>query len=357
MRANFSCDVSQWQSTAIDWSAVRSAGKDFVFVRATKGDATHPEAVDTRLAPNVTGAWQAGMLVGVYHTALPDAGVNDAQIEAQWFLQNASQYIQPGFMRPVVSVEFGSGLGKAALTQWVETFIDHVETATGVEPLIYTNSNYATNFLGMSLKDNDLWLARWNSVLPNPQSDQPETPSGYANPYGIWNEPFAGPPSHGAWSFWQYSSTQMVPGITANFTDTNVYQGNVSSLTTNFVIPPATEAFPSIGINFGPDETAVPSGYINFGNKTFGSVFGLQMGWDAPGVQLFSRAGGVAADQRYRTYAMPNQWGGSSRTFELAVPNGTYQVRAVAGSPDQVGNTHKFFAEGNTLVSAVNNSV
>src|SRR5215217_9613824 len=59
-------DVSHWQGT-INWPQVRSAGKEFAFVKATEST----NYVDPTAAGNVANARAAGLLVGVYHFARP----------------------------------------------------------------------------------------------------------------------------------------------------------------------------------------------------------------------------------------------------------------------------------------------
>jgi len=78
-------DVSYHQGP-IDWGQVASAGKRFAFVRATAGTLT----ADTAYGTNRSGARAAGLAVGSYHFANPDAAVNDAGNEATWFLQHCA---------------------------------------------------------------------------------------------------------------------------------------------------------------------------------------------------------------------------------------------------------------------------
>ena len=351
-------DVSQFQGT-IDWNQVRDAGKEFAFVRATIGGSGNSPNLDTKFLSNMSGGAAAGMLLGVYHRAKPDAAANDAVDEANWFLANAAQYMTAGWLRPVVDIEGSDvgGLNKAAVSAWVNTFSDTVEAALGVSPIVYANTDTATNLLDTSVSaDHDLWIARYNTGTVDAQNDQPQTPSGYPNPYGAWNEPFGSTtPSHGAWNFWQYTNQGTLPGITENYVDLNVFHGDRATLESELVFaqPPATF---QAAVKFGPYETATPSGYVNFADQTFTNVLGYQMGWNAAGAKLFT-PGGNPPDQRYRTYAMPNDYNGLSRSFEVAVPNGSYRVRVVAGSPTEYGNTHKFWAEGVSVVSGVNNSV
>ena len=55
-------DVSKWQGT-VDWAAVRAAGTQFVFIKATEGG----DHVDDRFLENWNGAGAVGIPRGAYH--------------------------------------------------------------------------------------------------------------------------------------------------------------------------------------------------------------------------------------------------------------------------------------------------
>src|SRR5690348_14548531 len=112
-------DVSHWQGT-INWASVASSGKKFAFQKATEGT----NYIDPTVGTNTAGAQANGVLVGVYHFAHPDT--NSAAAEAAYFLSNAANYIKPGFLQPVLDLEDGSSLGKAALSTWAATWCDTV---------------------------------------------------------------------------------------------------------------------------------------------------------------------------------------------------------------------------------------
>jgi lysozyme len=205
-------DVSYHQG-AIDWSRVAGAGTQFAFIRTTAGTLT----ADTSYAANRSGARAAGLLVGSYHFAKPDATANDAANEASWFLRNAT--ISTGDLRPVLDLEASNGLDPASLTVWAQTWLAKVTAATGVRPIIYTNSV----FWSSSMANTDwfarngygfLWIAHWTSA------SQPTIPA-------------AGWAGHG-WTFWQHSSRGTVPGI-SGAVDLDRFNGQ--SLPTSLIVP------------------------------------------------------------------------------------------------------------------------
>jgi lysozyme len=184
-------DVSYHQGT-IDWPQVATGGKRFAFVRATAGTLT----ADTAYWTNLSGARVAGLAVGSYHYANPDTAPNDAANEASWFLRNAS--VASGDLVPVLDFETSNGLDAASLTAWAQTWLSQVSAATGVRPIIYTTPNFWLT----SMADTDwfarngysvLWIANWTTA------SQPTVPAGGWGGSG--------------WTFWQHSSTGIVPGI------------------------------------------------------------------------------------------------------------------------------------------------
>jgi uncharacterized protein YraI len=88
----------------------------------------------------------------------------------------------------------------------------YVEEHTGVEPVIYCNSYFASTFLDSRVTQYDLWIANWNVESPNT---------------GAWD----------TWAFWQYevSESGFVPGISGRC-DLDLYNGDLDNLEQNFVI-------------------------------------------------------------------------------------------------------------------------
>jgi GH25 family lysozyme M1 (1,4-beta-N-acetylmuramidase) len=183
-------DVSHWQGT-INWTQVHNSGVTFAFMKATQG----ADYADPTFQTNIQGAHDNGILAGPYHFATPYTdGVNDAVAEADWFVANIGGYLTPGHLRPVLDLEQGSSLGKAVLSAWVCDFENRVKQQTGVEPIIYCNTNYATNYLNSTVANYTLWIANWTY-------DTTKLPG-----IGVFNN----------WAFWQWSNKTSVPGISGN---------------------------------------------------------------------------------------------------------------------------------------------
>jgi lysozyme len=232
-------DVSHWQGT-INWTSVFNAGKKFAFQKSTEAD----NYVDPTMATNMANGKAAGLLMGAYHFPDPtsvtdtnaDGLADDAVAEANWFYAQAGQYMIPGYLKPVLDMEAGSGLGKTNLSKWTNDFCTRIQQLTGVDPIIYANNNYAANFLNSTVTTHKLWLAS----ITYTDAQALGTTSPPASTSGAWNT--AGK----TWDFWQYSWTGSVSGISGNV-DMDVYTGDLTSLQNNFLIgsPPATPATPS----------------------------------------------------------------------------------------------------------------
>lgn len=203
-------DVSRWQYN-IDWNAVAATDKKFAFIKATDSQ----DIDDPRFRVNGPGATNAGLVVGVYHFATPysytrtsgiDLSTNDAVAEAEWFVQRAGAYMQPGNLPPVLDLEVNESLGKTVLSNWAADFLDHVELLAGVRPIIYANTYWASTFLDANVVDTDLWVANWGA------SSNPPT--------GTWDD----------FAFWQYTDSGILDGVTGNTVDFNRFYGTPDDL-------------------------------------------------------------------------------------------------------------------------------
>jgi alpha-tubulin suppressor-like RCC1 family protein len=91
-------------------------------------------------------------------------------------------------------------------------------------------------------------------------------------------------------------------------------------------------------INFQPVGTEVPAGYFADTGQVYGDRgHGLFYGWNADNsANIFARNSLVSPDQRYDTLAYLDR--GGSFSWEIAVPNGFYQVHFVRG--DAIPQSH-----------------
>jgi len=207
-------DVSHHQGS-INWTMVANDGKVFAFCKATEGMTYH----DPNFSTYMVNGNAAGMVMGAYHFARPDN--NSALQDANNFLSRAQNYIGEGYLPPVLDLEDPNAsthldqiYTSTQLTNWVQDWLNRVETQTGIRPIIYTNSHYA-GYLNSSLNSYGLWIAK-----PGTSPSTPPTNLGH------WNN----------WMFKQYSWYGSVNGISGNV-DLDVYHGTVNDF--NTMIHPA----------------------------------------------------------------------------------------------------------------------
>lgn len=195
-------DVSHWQGT-IDWTRVAASGKRFAFIKASEDT----DFIDNRYATNRAQAKGAGLFVGAYHFARPERVAGDAAAEADHFVATAG--MTSGELRPVLDLEVTGGLSRSELQAWTGEFMERLYERLGVRGIIYTSPSFWRNAMGdtnwFATNGYDvLWIAHWTTS---------SAPSAAAGGWG-----------GSGWTFWQYTSSGRVPGITGRV-DLNRYNG------------------------------------------------------------------------------------------------------------------------------------
>jgi lysozyme len=190
-------DVSVYQGT-IDWTKVKTAGIEYAFIRVSDG----LNSPDSKFAANWAGAKAAGVLRGVYQFFEPG---QDAIAQADMMIAKMGT-LGADDLSPVIDVEATGGLPPTAVAAKVKAWVDHVKAVTGRLPIIYSGYYFWNGQVGGA---NDLpsplWVAAY--VKPCPQVPSP------------WTK----------WSFWQYSSTGAVSGISGNV-DMDTFWGTRADL-------------------------------------------------------------------------------------------------------------------------------
>lgn len=200
----YGIDVSRWQGD-INWTSVFTEGKRFAFCKATEGS----DFTDPKFANNYVSGRSAGLKLGMYHFARPLN--NLALTEARFFVSVVRPALVQGNLVPVLDLESGDTLGKAALSAWARTFCAEVERLTLLKPIIYLNRNYAANYIDADLATYPLWIAA-------PGFD----PGSPVPGLGPWTD----------WTFQQYSWTGRLNGIGGSSvnTDLNAFRGTDADL-------------------------------------------------------------------------------------------------------------------------------
>ena len=197
-------DVSSHQGN-INWSAVRSAGEDFAFVRSGVGNHTP----DDTFPGNYDRAKAAGLIPGAYHAADPDLGSNDAILEAQWFASRlGSRTKGNGELPPVLDLELNAThMSQTQMRDWTQDFLEELERLTGKKPIIYTSPAFWEKQLGDTnlFRAYPLWIAHY-------EVSKPRIPGG-------WDH----------YTFWQYTPKGTVSGVSGPV-DRNRFNGTINDL-------------------------------------------------------------------------------------------------------------------------------
>ncbi len=103
-------------------------------------------------------------------------------------------------------------------------------------------------------------------------------------------------------------------------------------------------------VNFQPAGVPVPSGFVADTGLVYGDRGnGFTYGWDADNTaNTRDRDNTSSPNQAYDTFNHTEK--SADRTWNILVPNGTYNVHLVAGDADATDSTFKFNVEGNLLL-------
>jgi lysozyme len=182
-------DVSKYQGK-IDFEKVKAAGIRYVFVRATEG-ITYQDAF---FKQNLDEAREAGLVIGAYHFYETD---DDPVSQLNNFTSLVT--LQAGDLPPVVDIEKLHDNDQVDLTENIQIYLNGLERHYKTKPIIYSGKNFANKYI-TSFSDYPLWLAEYQSLYPT-------LPQG-------WDK----------WTFWQYSQTGKVDGISGDV-DINRFNG------------------------------------------------------------------------------------------------------------------------------------
>lgn len=184
--ANYSgIDISNWQGS-IDFSEVRNAGVQLVYIQATEGNFY----TDPYLQEFYEGAKDNGLLVGFYHFYSPAVS---AQEQADYFTNAISGLTSDCVL--ILDLEEAGGYSASDLSSIAVDFLKIVENDSKLKAGIYSYASFANNNIttGYGLEEYPLWIAEYGSSAPESNS--------------IWGSSYAG---------WQYSDTGNISGISTN---------------------------------------------------------------------------------------------------------------------------------------------
>jgi GH25 family lysozyme M1 (1,4-beta-N-acetylmuramidase) len=197
-------DVSHWQGS-INWTTVRNQGARFAYMKATEGTTFH----DPNFNANYPNSFNAGLVRGAYHFALPDR--TSGATQANYFASNGGGWSADNQTLPgALDIEYNPygatcyGLSQGGMVNWIADFINTYHARTGRWAVIYTTTDWWTmctgNYPGFA-NNNPLWIARYSSSVG-------ALPAGW-----------------GFYTFWQWADAGVFPG------DQDVFNGTATRLT------------------------------------------------------------------------------------------------------------------------------
>lgn len=191
-------DVSKFQRD-INWEAVKQMQVDkirisFTFIKATEG-ITRQDAAFKR---NWQKAGKAGLIRGAYHFFY---STRDPIKQAINF-RNVVQ-LESGDLPPVLDIEIHNNQPAAVIRSTAKIWLEEMEKAYGVKPIIYTNLKFYNTYLGDEFNEYPLWIAHYY------QKERPRV--------------------NREWLFWQHSDIGRVNGI-KTIVDFNVFRGDSAAL-------------------------------------------------------------------------------------------------------------------------------
>ncbi|WP_225028474.1 glycoside hydrolase family 25 protein [Xinfangfangia pollutisoli] len=192
-------DVAKYQGQ-IDWATARANGVNFAFIKATEGG----DRVDERFHDHWRGAGRAGLRRGAYHFFYH---CRPASEQAAWFIRHVPK--TAGMLPPVLDMEWTPfspsctiRRDSATIRAEAKVFIAALTRHYGTRPILYTSIDFFEDNEMWKVQGADFWL---RAVAKHPQ------------------DLYDGHP----WTFWQYSSTGLVPGISGKV-DLNVFAGSAA---------------------------------------------------------------------------------------------------------------------------------
>ena len=200
-------DVSSWQRN-IDFSAVRNAGIEIVYMKSSEGSSY----IDPYFETNYRNAKANGLKVGFYHYVTART-TEQARAQATFFAKVISGK-EPDCRLAMDFENFGN-LSTTQVNEISRIFLETLESLTNKEVLIYSNAYSARTIFSSSLTNYPLWVANYGVSEPGDN--------------GKWS----------TWVGWQYTDTGRISGI-SGYVDRDYFTDGVLLSTTTPIPEPET---------------------------------------------------------------------------------------------------------------------
>jgi len=209
-------DISTFDGK-IDWKAVREAGIEFVYIKATEGiqqDANHT-ARTAYFRSNWRKTLTKSLLRGAYHFFRDNL---DSELQAETFVQALQDAggLKDSDLPPVLDVETNDGADSPTRVLRVHRCLAKIKDKLGIRPLLYTYRSFWDDHMDDSFGEYPLWLAAYGNDKPVgpsvPDRPAPALPKGF-NDFVIW----------------QYAEFGTVAGMNSGV-DLNLFRGSRDEL-------------------------------------------------------------------------------------------------------------------------------
>ena len=187
-------DVSAWQGD-IDFEAVKQSGIEVVYIKSSES-----QWVDPYFESNYEKATAANLKVGVYHYVTART-VEEARVEAAFFVSVLEDKALD--CRLAMDFESFGNLSVAQINEIGLAFLQTVESLSGKEVVVYSDTSNAINIWNESIANYLLWVAE----------------------YGV-----SEPQDNGNWSSWvgfQYSDAGSISGIGGGSVDLDYFTDGI----------------------------------------------------------------------------------------------------------------------------------
>lgn len=231
----YGIDVSRWQ-TKVDWTLLKAAGIQFVFIKATQGD-YHK---DQLLEQHVTGARQVGMTIGLYHWADP---LVDAKAQAAWFVK-CTQGLPFDMVANDVEQfwadwkEWSAGnitqyLTPAVISDNARQILEYWDQRLSVPRVLYSRASFIHSFARPMLD----WLAKYPLWMAHYPYDTTKLTTTWEKffaqhlpPASLKNPLMPQGTDPASWKFWQFTGDKFIlPGVDTAL-DVNAFNGEMEDL-------------------------------------------------------------------------------------------------------------------------------
>ncbi|MEY2427975.1 MAG: fibronectin-binding autotransporter adhesin [Verrucomicrobiota bacterium] len=253
-------DVSDYQSSSLNWNTIKSYGVSFAWAKATEGTGF----TGTTFAGNENNGKAAGLYMGAYHYAHPES--DTASSEASHFWAVAGPYIQADglTLMPMLDIEGSANnghVGAASLSDWINQWCtdviqDAANAGVAIKPCIYVSSSHAVSWF-------DGTVTQWNNDI----ADWPYAHATAASQAQGASGPPAGESPWSTWQFWQYDDQNVAQAYTTG--DGDIFNGTLQTLTNTMIAIANTNAAKSAIYYWDPQGTSGANPYTGSMSETW----------------------------------------------------------------------------------------